>query len=89
MKRDTSTLENKEFWEHIDKTANRVKFYPVWKRGGESMMLLSDKLQLVLEFGEITSFSELVEMLKNLGVGTAVRVPPYGSVYRIMLLERW
>ena len=33
LKRDTSTMENKEFWDYVEKVAARVKVRPAWKRG--------------------------------------------------------
>lgn len=37
MKRDVSTPENREFWEHVDATAEKAQQFPEWKRGGKSM----------------------------------------------------
>lgn len=34
MKRKTDTKEEREYWDYIDRTAERVENYPEWKRGG-------------------------------------------------------
>jgi len=32
--RNTETKENREFWEFVDRTAEKAGAYPAWKRGG-------------------------------------------------------
>lgn len=36
LKRKMDSQEDKEYWEFVEKTAEKVESYPVWKRGGET-----------------------------------------------------
>ena len=34
IRRDLSTKKNREFWDFVDQTVERIKNWPAWKRGG-------------------------------------------------------